>query len=563
MTTPVFEIADRYVDAYGALDPIGASYAGLPGHDHEMTDLSPEGHERRAELDRRTLAELRDVEVTDDADRRGRAVMLERLGVALEAHEDHEWSRDLNTIASSLQSLVEVLDLADVSTAPGREQLRSRLGALPEAIEGYRRSLEVGLDHEDPVARRQVVAAIAQTRARMRYLVETGDAVVAAGGRSDTGDLARRAARAYGDLGEWLEAEYLPRARVGDGVGIERYRRAQRMFLGADPDPAESYAWGWHEVRSIAAEMRRVADRIRPGASVAEALHFVEHDSPYAAIGLEAFVRWAQDHVDSTIETLGDSQFVISEAMRRVEVRASPPGGSTAPHYTGPTADGSRPGIYWQPDLGRDRYPLWNQVTTAHHEAVPGHHLQIAQVVLGGAKMTRFQRHLCWISGHGEGWALYAERLGHELGLLERPEAELGFWAAAQLRAVRVVIDIGVHCGFDLPSDAPLHGGEAWSWEVAFDLARTLTGESDQEMTSEIDRYFGWPGQAPSYKLGEREWLAARDQARAVAGEDFDLARFHAVALDLGSVGLDVLRDEVVGAFTRSGNRPDGIRSPD
>jgi uncharacterized protein (DUF885 family) len=156
---------------------------------------------------------------------------------------------------------------------------------------------------------------------------------------------------------------------------------------------------------------------------------------------------------------------------------------------------------------------------------------------------------------------LYAERLCHELGLLERPEAELGMWAAAQLRAVRVVIDIGVHCGLSLPHDAPLHGGEPWSWQVAFDLARLLTGESEAEIASEIDRYFGWPGQAPSYKLGEREWLAARDEARMAAGADFDLARFHAVALDLGSVGLDVLRSEVVAAFTRSGSPQDGTRS--
>lgn len=561
MESPVFELADRYVEAYGALDPIGASYAGLDGHDHELTDLSPEGHERRAELDRSTLRELARLDTTQEADRLGAAVMAERLGVALEQHDAGEWYGDLNTIASSLQSLVEIMDLSDPSTPPGRDDLAARLGALPAAIDGYRRSLEIGLQRRDTVARRQVLAAVAQTRARSEHLVEVARQVVAAGGNESVLDRGRRAAQAYRDLGTWLEQHYLPAARLDDAVGIERYRRAQRVFLGADPDPHDSYAWGWDQVRQIASEMERVAQRILPGASLAQVLDHVETTSDFAAHGLDEFVGWAQDHVESMIATLAGSQFDIAESMRRIEVRPSPAGGATAPHYTGPSEDGSRPGIYWQPDLGKERYPLWNQVTTANHEAVPGHHLQIAQVVLGGAPMTRFQRLLCWISGHGEGWALYAERLCHELGLLERPEAELGMWAAAQLRAVRVVIDIGVHCGLSLPHDAPLHGGEPWSWQVAFDLARLLTGESEAEIASEIDRYFGWPGQAPSYKLGEREWLAARDEARVAAGADFDLARFHAVALDLGSVGLDVLRSEVVAAFTRSGSRRDGTRS--
>jgi uncharacterized protein (DUF885 family) len=559
MASEAFEIADRYVQQFIEFDPTSATFAGLGGGDHRLTDVSPEGWAERVDYDRqvlRTLDQLTGEGGLDTVDRRAVAVMRERLEVAVADFEAGTWFRDLNTIASSLQAVVEVMDLAEVDSAPGRQALVERLEAVPAMLAGYRRSLQVGLDRDDTVALRQVRRAVEQTRARSDHFVTVAQRL---DGDDTLGQRARRAgvaaATAYGELGRWLADAYAPRARAGDGVGLHRYRVAQRSFLGADPDPAEAYAWGWHRVHELRSAMEEVAQQITPGEGVAAALHHVEHDSDFAAYGVEAFRDWAQQHVDHMMDVLGRAHFDLSPAIRRCEVRVSPPGGSTAAHYTGPSEDGRRPGIYWQPDLQRDRYPLWNQVTTANHEAVPGHHLQIAQVVLGGAPMSRFQRMLAWTSGHGEGWALYAERLCHELGLLDRPEAVLGYLAAAQLRAVRVVIDIGVHCGFPLPVDAPIHGGEPWSWEVAFQLARLCTGESPEEMTSEIDRYFGWPGQAPSYALGEREWLATRDEARrraTAAGDTFDLAVFHATALNLGSMGLSTLRREVLEAQEES-----------
>lgn len=556
MTSEVFALADRYVDEFAQSDPTTATFAGLAGHDDRLTDLSPQGWEARAERDRRALQALAALDETtfDSADRLAAAVMKERLGVAVDEFEHGMWRRDLNTIASSLQSVIEVMDLTGTADAEQRQALVRRLEAVPEVLAGYRASLQAGLDIGDTVAIRQVQRAVEQTRARAAHFVEiaetlTHDESVASRARA----AGRAAASAYEGLGTWLAEEYAPRARTTDGVGVEAYRLAQRSFLGADPDPAEAYAWGWDRVHQLRSAMASVANSILPGASLDEVLHHVEHESDFAVTGIDAFCAWAQRHVDHMTEVLGRDHFTISEAQRRCEVRVAPPGGATAAHYTGPSEDATRPGIYWQPDLQRDRYPLWNQVTTANHEAVPGHHLQISQVVLGGAPLSRFQKMLAWTSGHGEGWALYAERLCHELGLLERPEAVLGYLAAAQLRAVRVVIDVGVHCGFPLPHDAPIHGGTLWTWDTAFELARLCTGESPAEMTSEIDRYFGWPGQAPSYALGEREWLAARDDAQARAqarGARFDLPAFHAAALDLGSMGLSTLRSEIALAVT-------------
>lgn len=555
MTSDVFRLADRYVDEYAATDPTSATFEGLPCEAGRLTDLSPEGWAVRAERDRRMLRELDrlDAASLDDADRRAVAVMRERLGVALDEFDHGDWRRDLNTIASSLQAVIEVMDLADTDEAEGRHALVTRLEAVPSTLDGYRASLQAGLDIGDTVALRQVRRAVEQTRSRAPHFVEVAESVAhdhALGSRAHGAGAA--AAAALGRFGDWLAEVYAPAARTGDGVGRERYRRAQRTFLGADPDPDEAYAWGWHRVHELREAMRILAGQIVPGASLDEALHHVEHDSDFAVTGIEAFRDWAQQHVENMTDVLGAEHFTLSPLQRRCEVRVAPPGGATAAHYTGPSEDGTRPGIYWQPDLQRERYPLWNQVTTANHEAVPGHHLQISQVVLGAAPLSRFQKMLAWTSGHGEGWALYAERLCHELGLLERPEAVLGYLSAAQLRAVRVVIDIGVHCGIPLPADAPVYAGQRWTWDAAFDLARLCTGESPVEVASEIDRYFGWPGQAPSYALGEREWLGAREDARQRAqqqGKPFDMAAFHAAALGIGGMGLSTLRDEIALAF--------------
>ncbi len=148
------------------------------------------------------------------------------------------------------------------------------------------------------------------------------------------------------------------------------------------------------------------------------------------------------------------------------------------------------------------------------------------------------------MSGNTEGWALYAERLMDEFGGLERPGARLGYLDLQQLRAMRVVVDIGMHLGLPMPADSPVAAGATWSRESA----REFLGGSGRPaafLDSEITRYLGWPGQAISYKLGERAWLAGRAAAQATHGATFDLKAWHAAALSLGCLGLDDLTDEL------------------
>jgi uncharacterized protein (DUF885 family) len=189
---------------------------------------------------------------------------------------------------------------------------------------------------------------------------------------------------------------------------------------------------------------------------------------------------------------------------------------------------------------------VWSLVSTWYHEGVPGHHLQLAQWVLTQDRLSRFQAGVGSVSATTEGWALYAERLMDELGFLTDPARRLGYLAGQMARAIRVVIDIGMHTGQRIPTGESFHPGERWTPALAAEFFATHTGNDDGYTTSEIVRYLGMPGQAISYKLGERAWLAGREAARAAAGAAFDLKSWHMAALSLGALGLDDLRAELV-----------------
>jgi uncharacterized protein (DUF885 family) len=200
--------------------------------------------------------------------------------------------------------------------------------------------------------------------------------------------------------------------------------------------------------------------------------------------------------------------------------------------------------MWWAVPDGITDFSTWREVTTVYHEGVPGHHLQVAQTAYRSELLNRWQRLMCWVSGHGEGWALYSERLMDDLGYLDDPADKLGMLDAQGFRAARVIVDIGMHLELEIPADNPFgfHPGETWTSQLGLEFMRQHCRMDDAFIKFEVNRYLGWPGQAPSYKVGERIWLQARDEAQARQGADFDLKAFHRAALDLGALGLDPMR---------------------
>jgi uncharacterized protein (DUF885 family) len=251
-----------------------------------------------------------------------------------------------------------------------------------------------------------------------------------------------------------------------------------------------------------------------------------------------------QERADAAVADLAGTHFDIPEPVRTIECRIAPThtGGI---YYTGPSEDFTRPGrMWWSVPRGVTEFGTWRELTTVYHEGVPGHHLQVGQTMARGELLNAWRRNLCWTSGHGEGWALYAEWLMADLGYMDDPGNYLGLLDGQSLRAARVVIDIGVHCGFEAPAEV---GGGAWTYDKAWQYLDAHANQGEAMMRFELDRYLGWPGQAPSYKVGERLWLQLRDELASREGSTFSLKDFHRRALDVGSVGLDVLREALLG----------------
>ncbi len=551
--TAVDAVADRYFDAAVALSPITATFLGVPGHDDQLDDLSSAGLDAHAELDRATLAELDAVEAADDVDAVTLAEMRERLGLALEIHAAGYDAMQLNVIASPMQSTREAFDLMPTATDEDWATIARRMSRVPEALEQWVGRLGEAADRGLVEPRRQVHECIeqcGQLTAEDGYFAtllagaSAGGADLAPAVRADLESAVRGAAAAYHRLGGQLRDLLLDRAPESDAAGRERYALASREFLGARVDLEETYAWGQDELARITAEMEQVAGRIRPGATVKEAIAALDQDPAYRLDGADALKAWMQQRADEAIADLSGSHFDIPEPVRRIECLIAPTttGGI---YYTGPSDDFSRPGrMWWSLPKGLTQFGTWRELTTVYHEGVPGHHLQVGQTIFRRELLNKFRRMMSWTSGHGEGWALYAERLMAELGYMEDPGNRMGLLDGQSLRAARVVLDIGVHC--ELPAPAEVGGG-AWDYDKAWAFLRAHANLDEDVLRFELHRYLGWPGQAPSYKIGERLWMQLREEAARRDGDAFDLAAFHRRALDIGSVGLDVLREAVLG----------------
>ena len=553
MTSPVYSLSDDYINSVAQLDPAAATYMGIAGHDHEMTDFSPAGHDARANNDRQTLAKLNALDTSANSDRLAAGVLRESLEISGEEYDANEHLVSIRVIAGDVDAARSIFDLMPTDTAEQWSVIAERMAKVPQAFAGMRESWKLGLDRGVKAQRRQVLASSDQLatwagrKAAPAFFEQFAESAAAVPGAplEQLRKAAKNASLALGETADFLINDYAPQADTRDGVGPERHALARRRFMGMKVEAKDAYEWGWAEVQRIDAEMERVAQEILPGATLAEVRHFLDTDPSRSIQGEGALRDWLQELMDDAMSFLIDNNhFSIPDSIRTVEAMISPPGGAAAMYYTGPSEDLSRPGRTWYPTNGRTVFPRWSEPTTAYHEGVPGHHLQVAIATINSEKLSRFQRNT-FVSGHGEGWALYAERLMDEFGFLENPEYRLGYLYAQAFRAARIVIDTGIHCGFAIPQSSSWHSGEQWTPELMLEFLSAHSSSDDEFNRSEINRYLGWPGQAISYKLGERVWLDLRDDAKKKYGASFDLRKWHAHALDLGNLGLDLLKSEM------------------
>jgi len=549
VSTPIDAIADGWLTTQLDLYPELRVELGVGGREGEYGDYSPAGAEQSCSEAKRVLSKILVATPADSVDRVTKLDLVRDLELAIDKHDAGVDQRELNVIASPAQGLRDIFDLMPTGTENDWAHISTRLHSLPAAMDGYIQTLRSGIATGNVPAIRQLKETAAQSRKQcaasgffftMTAEASAGNAALPHSLRNELEDGARESATAYGIFADFLENELAPHAPERDAVGRELYALASREFLGAIVDLDETYEWGIGELRRMVAEQESVAREIKPGASVAEAIALLEQDPSRTLHGTDALQRWMQEASDRAIDTLAGSQFDIPEELRKLTCMIAPTqeGGI---YYTGPTEDFSRGGqMWWSVPEGVTEFDTWRELTTVYHEGVPGHHLQVGQATLNKSLLNSWRRQN-WTSGHGEGWALYAERLMEQLGYLDDPGDRLGMLDGQRMRSARVILDIGVHLEKDLPD-----GSGKWTGDYAFGFLGANVNMSAQSVRFEVNRYLGWPGQAPSYKIGQRIWEELRDEFARREGAAFDIRAFHRRALDIGGVGLDTLRSALL-----------------
>lgn len=536
-----------FVQDLAELSPTEATAWGIPGFDDQLQDFSPEYWERIAERTREMLADVDaldddndddegdDDSGFDDVDHVTAAVLRDRLTLQLELHHNGEFLRQLNNIASPVQIIRDTFSLMPTDTPEDIATIRARMSHIPAALAGYRESLAEAASQGKCAAVRQLNEVIEQCT---DLADNQHSALLSFGVPADAPELVA-AARAFEEMGDWLAEHLCAHAPHEDAVGRERYELFSQEFVGDRVDLDEAYEWGLAELQRITAEQETIArDLYGEGVGVRDAFARLNAEERYRIDGVDNLKAWMQDTADRAIADLDGTHFDIPEKIRRIECCIDP-AGTGGIFYTPPSDDFQRPGrMWWSVPQGQHTFHTWQELTTVFHEGVPGHHLQIGQTMCNREQLNRWRRVACWNSGHGEGWALYAEQLMAELGYHEDPGTRMGLLDAQRLRAARVVLDIGVHLQKRIPE-----GTSTWDAPYARAFLRENTAMDDANLNFELNRYLGWPGQAPSYALGQKLWMELRRDAQAAG---MSLPDFHREALSLGSIPMSVLRSALL-----------------
>jgi len=426
----------------------------------------------------------------------------------------------------------------------------ARLRSMPAVIDEYilllKRGLKAGMTPPRVVlkGREAIIRAIYDTplaknafyrpflhigqripNARRKPLVEQGRSIVET-----------RLNPTFARLFDFFVQRYVPGARTTLAAtalpdGARFYREQVRYYTTLDLKPEEIHRIGLAEVKRIQSDMKSIITEVGFKGGFAAFLHFLRTDPRFYAKTPAQLLRIASriaKRIDGTLPAFFRRLPRQPYGVEPVPESLAPT--FTAGRYVGAPIDSKRAGTYWVNTYDLPSRPLYTLPALTLHEAVPGHHLQGA-LAAEQKNQPPFRRN-AYISAYGEGWGLYAEFLGQEMGIYQTPYEQFGRLTYEMWRACRLVVDTGIHT-------------QGWSREKAIDYLASHTALSTREVTTEVDRYISWPGQALSYKLGEMEIRKLRREAESALGEKFDLRGFHDTVLSLGSVPLDVLATHV------------------
>jgi prolyl oligopeptidase len=341
---------------------------------------------------------------------------------------------------------------------------------------------------------------------------------------------------AYQKFQKFFNEQYLPASFDKPGAwqipdGQEFYAFRARLFTTSDLTPDQIHEIGLKEVARIRKEMEKIVKQVKFEGTFAEFLEYLRTDPMFYCDNPQQLMNEYQavcERIDPTLSEIFKREPRIPYDIQPIPAHLAPD--TTTAYYRQPSANGRRPGTYFVNLYRPEVRPRYEMMALSLHEAVPGHHFQIAfaMELEGLPAFRRYGGYTAFV----EGWALYAESLGDELGLYDDPYSKFGQLTYEMWRAVRLVVDTGLH-------------SQKWTRQQAIDFFAANTAKTLHDIENEIDRYIGWPGQALAYKIGELKIKELRQRAESRLGEKFDLKEFHDVVLRHGAVPLDVLEDLV------------------
>lgn len=550
--TALHALFDASWDASMQRYPEWATYVGDNRWGDRLYDASPENEAAG-------YADLRQRLAAAQAIPRDALDAKDRISLDLFMHGQQEWlgmepfagyrHMSMGALDGFHTDLADLMKSSPVQTRAQAEQALARLAAWPRRVDQellqLRQGLALGWVPPRPVIARVLAALDRQTATTgeqspwFEPFTRLGSEIPA----DQQAALRQRALQAIDTqvlpaqrrLRDFVASDYAAAAPEAGNLGrypggAAVYAALVRSQTTTTLSPAQIHAIGLAQVARLRGEIDQV---MKDMAWRGDFVSFVAHlntDPKYFHTSPEALLAGYRDigkRIDAELPKL------FAELPRAPwGVRAMPAhvGPDAAENYHGPALDGSRPGWFNANAVGYKTRPIWGMETLTAHEAVPGHHLQSARAIELG-ELPRFRRS-SWYVAYGEGWALYAETLGFEMGLYKDPASRFGHLQMQMLRATRLVVDTGLH---DLN----------WPRQQAIDYMVAQTGLDNGFVSSEVDRYTSWPGQALGYMIGQLKIIELRDRARAALGDRFDIRRFHMVLLDQGAVPLTVLERQV------------------
>ena len=531
----IADVAERFAEGVLERQPTVATFIGDRRYDDRLPDLGPGGREReRAALDalRRELSGIERANLGgEDAITHHMLELAADFGLAALRHELYQLAVD--QMQGPQVSLALLLNYHTLDSEKNARDLLDRYAAVPGYLSQHVNNLREGMAQRRTAPRISCERVIGQ----LRSLLETAPEESPYGrhARKWVGVLADdllAAVRddvypAFASYLSFLESEYRPRELPGLSSiprGGETYAELVRQTTQSELTPEQVHRIGTEELRRIHEEMRAMGVR-----SVRDHAETLKGDVRNHFESREELLQGAQRLYDRAFAGLGRLfGHLPMTPCRVIPIEPYREKDSVAAFYLPPAADGSRPGTYYVNTYAPETRPRYNLPALTVHESVPGHHLQIA-IQSEAADIPRFRRHR--LGTHGalvaftEGWGLYSERLGAEMGMYDDDQERFGMLSYQAWRAARLVVDTGLHA-------------LGWPRDRAIRFMLDEVGLPEGEVVNEVDRYISWPSQALAYKIGQRHIEGLRQSARAKAGSRFDVRAFHDELLRHGAIPL-------------------------